>query len=79
MFAAWLNALAWSRKNAWHKAKEEDWILDGDIVGRWKKVGPLSFVRVFGAGHMVRPHFLPTHDMEALPFASLPNPTVMYL
>lgn len=52
--AAWLDALAWSRKNAWHKAAEQDWTLDGEIVGRRRKVGPLSFVMVFGAGHMVR-------------------------
>ena len=52
--AAWLNALTWSGKNDWHKAVEMDWGLDGTIAGRWKKVGPLSFVRIFGAGHMVR-------------------------
>jgi carboxypeptidase C (cathepsin A) len=51
--AAWLNVLAWSRKNAWHKAAELDWTLDGKIVGRRKKVGPLTFVKIFGAGHMV--------------------------
>ena len=55
--AAWLSALDWSRKSAWHHAKESNWVLDGDIVGRSKKVGPLSFVRIFGAGHMVIPCF----------------------
>ncbi|EIE20942.1 peptidase S10, serine carboxypeptidase [Coccomyxa subellipsoidea C-169] len=49
----WVSSLAWSQRTAFDKAKEQDWQLDGNIVGTIKAAGPLSFVKVYESGHMV--------------------------
>ena len=53
----WVTGLQWSQQDAFNAAEEERWQLDGAIVGSIKESGPLSFVKIFKAGHMVRqPH-----------------------
>lgn len=50
----WVDALQWKGSEAWKTAKNAVWRLDsGEDAGIVKEVGPLSFVSVKGAGHMV--------------------------
>ena len=50
----WVTGLQWSQQDSFNAAEEERWQLDGAIVGSIKESGPLSFVKIFKAGHMVR-------------------------
>lgn len=50
----WVDVLPWHGAAKWPGAAEESWLVDGEQAGSVRAVGPLSFVRVFGAGHMVR-------------------------
>ena len=49
----WVTGLQWSKQDSFNAAEEERWQLDGAIVGSIKEYGPLSFVKIFKAGHMV--------------------------
>ena len=49
----WVTGLQWSQQDSFDAAEEERWQLDGEIVGSIKEWGPLSFVKIFKAGHMV--------------------------
>ena len=49
----WVDALPWYGKGQWAAAKEQEWEVDGGSAGTVKAVGPLSFVKVDAAGHMV--------------------------
>lgn len=49
----WVDALPWFGKGQWAAAKEQEWVVDGESAGTAKAVGPLSFVKVDKAGHMV--------------------------
>lgn len=55
----WVDGLEWSGAAAWQQAADEDWTLPGGGGGSGRPAGsvassgPLSFVRVFDAGHMV--------------------------
>ena len=51
----WVDALEWSGKQAWQQAKDEDWSVgkgEKAAAGSVASSGPLSFVRIFDAGHM---------------------------
>ena len=54
----WVDSLPWYGKGQWAAAKDENWVVDGSAAGTAKSVGPLTFVKVDAAGHMVR--FLPS-------------------
>lgn len=49
-----MDVLPWSGAAKWAAAKEEAWEVQGEEAGSVTAVGPLSFVKVFKAGHMVR-------------------------
>lgn len=50
----WVDALEWKGSQEWKHAKNSTWLLDsGEEAGIVTEVGPLSFVSVKGAGHMV--------------------------
>lgn len=50
----WVDALEWKGSKEWKSAKNVTWRLDtGEEAGIVTQVGPLSFVSVKGAGHMV--------------------------
>jgi carboxypeptidase C (cathepsin A) len=48
-----VDALPWERSAEWAQAQDEAWEVDGETAGWVTEVGPLSFVRVADAGHMV--------------------------
>ncbi len=50
---AWLDVMPWHGAERWTVAADEPWAVEGAPAGTVKAVGPLSFVRVFKAGHMV--------------------------
>ena len=54
----WVDAMQWSGAEGWSAAEDLDWEEGGEPAGLFTKSGPLSFVKVFDAGHMVRPRFL---------------------
>jgi hypothetical protein len=49
----WVDVLPWHGASQWALASEQSWVVGGAEAGSVKAVGPLSFVRVFEAGHMV--------------------------
>lgn len=50
----WVDALEWERSKEWAQAQNVSWTLEsGEDAGIVTQVGPLSFVSVKGAGHMV--------------------------
>ncbi|GIL92291.1 hypothetical protein Vretimale_18448 [Volvox reticuliferus] len=49
----WVDALAWEQSEAWPSATPEEWHVAGAAAGTVRALGPLSFVRVYQAGHMV--------------------------
>lgn len=61
----WVDAMKWEGSEGWSGAEDLDWTVDGEAAGEFTKSGPLSFVKVFDAGHMVRPQCLSC----ALPFS----------
>jgi carboxypeptidase C (cathepsin A) len=54
----WVDGLEWSGQAAWAQAKDEDWVSGGGTggataaAGSVASSGPLTFVRIFDAGHM---------------------------
>ena len=50
----WVDVMEWERSQEWKRAKESEWTVDGTTAGQVTEVGPLSFVTVADAGHMVR-------------------------
>ena len=49
----WVDSLPWYGKGQWAATTEQEWMVDGESAGTAKAVGPLSFVKVDAAGHMV--------------------------
>ena len=49
----WVDSLPWFGKGQWAAAEDQEWMFDGKTAGTVKSVGPLSFVKVDKAGHMV--------------------------
>lgn len=76
----WVDQLNWKGSAAWVKAEEEPWSAapGGEAAGSVAAAGPLSFVKVYGAGHMVRGargaavSFLPFGACAGLWLAALP-------
>jgi cathepsin A (carboxypeptidase C) len=62
---AWLNALEWSGQDGFNDAKLHSWDVDGVAAGEAKNFGPLTFLRVYDAGHMV-PFNQPKNSLEML-------------
>jgi carboxypeptidase C (cathepsin A) len=52
--ARWVRALEWSGADGFAAVPEGTWSLDGEEQGRAQTYGPLSFVTIRGAGHLVR-------------------------
>jgi cathepsin A (carboxypeptidase C) len=50
---AWTLNLDWSGKDAFNKAKDLAWTVNGKTVGTERNSGPFTFLRLHGAGHMV--------------------------
>lgn len=62
---AWVSALKWSRQEDYNRQQFQDWNVFGKKAGEFKTAGPLTFLKVFDAGHMVRtaPHsYVPAED-----------------
>lgn len=49
----WVDALSWSKSTEWPTANNVTWFVDGTKAGVVTEVGPLTFVSVKDAGHMV--------------------------
>jgi cathepsin A (carboxypeptidase C) len=52
---AWTKALEWTGYAGYNDAPIIDWTTEksGELYGQSKSFGPLTFLRIFGAGHMV--------------------------
>lgn len=50
---AWVTELSWPGKAAFGAAPDLDWVVDGAKAGKLRRASGLSFLQVFGAGHMV--------------------------
>ncbi|KAJ2157796.1 hypothetical protein GGF46_004240, partial [Coemansia sp. RSA 552] len=50
---AWAEALEWSGHQQFASTRDEKWVVDGQSVGEARTHNNFSFLRVFGAGHMV--------------------------
>jgi cathepsin A (carboxypeptidase C) len=49
---AWMEALEWKGQKAYNRADLED-LSAGDAYGKVKSAGNFTFMRIYGAGHMV--------------------------
>ena len=49
----WVESMEWEGQADWLASPEVDWKVNGAKAGSIKASGPLSFVKVSGAGHMV--------------------------
>ncbi|WJX44110.1 Serine carboxypeptidase-like 48 [Trifolium repens] len=49
----WVHAMEWSGKKQFAASKTTQFLVDGTNAGLLNNYGPLSFLKVFGAGHMV--------------------------
>jgi hypothetical protein len=49
----WVDSLEWAGSAEWAAATDEVWTVGGKEAGKVKTSGPLSFVSVSDAGHMV--------------------------
>ncbi|SOV03475.1 related to PRC1 - carboxypeptidase y, serine-type protease [Ustilago sp. UG-2017a] len=49
----WVSTLDWSASEQWRKAKNYEWVVDGDKAGRTQSGGGLTWATVYEAGHMV--------------------------
>ncbi|KAJ2628152.1 hypothetical protein IW137_005474, partial [Coemansia sp. RSA 1287] len=62
---AWSEALEWSGKTSFAGSADEDWIVDGKAAGEARTFKNFSFLRVFGAGHMV-PYDQPENSLDMI-------------
>jgi hypothetical protein len=49
----WVDVLPWPGAGKWAAAEEVPWEVEGKAAGTVRALGPLSFVKVSLAGHMV--------------------------
>ena len=49
----WLDELEWTGAGAYQQQAFRDWAVEGHVAGQTKSAGLLSFVTVYGAGHMI--------------------------
>ncbi|KAG0486212.1 hypothetical protein HPP92_008307 [Vanilla planifolia] len=61
----WVHAMEWSGQQAFVSSAEKPFIVDGKEAGVLKTYGPLSFLKVHDAGHMV-PMDQPNASLEML-------------
>ena len=47
-------ALEWSAHDAYRSAELREWLVDGEVAGKTRSGGGLTFATIAGAGHMVR-------------------------
>lgn len=63
----WVDALQWAGAGDWAAAEDCEWQVGGSPAGRIRQAGPLSFVQVYDAGHMVRRrHCLLSHGQAVM-------------
>ncbi|KAJ1949734.1 hypothetical protein FBU59_001011 [Linderina macrospora] len=62
---AWSEALEWSGKGGFQAEKDADWVVDGKAAGEARSYKNFSFLRVFGAGHMV-PYDQPENALDMI-------------
>ncbi|KAG5419035.1 CPYA [Candida metapsilosis] len=60
---AWTDRLPWSGSQGFAKAPIRKWEVDGEHAGNVKNYKNFTFLRVFGAGHMV-PHDQPENSLD---------------
>lgn len=61
----WANTTKWSRMEQFQKAPFTDWTINGELAGEAKTYGPLTFLEVENAGHMV-PRDQPQNALDML-------------
>jgi len=57
--------LDWSHGDAFREAEMRNWSVDGNVAGKTKGAGKLTFATIAGAGHMV-PHDKPLESLTML-------------
>ena len=63
---AWTLALDWNGKDAFNNAEDTDWKLsDGTAAGKVREANGLTFLQVYGGGHMV-PMDVPVAALQML-------------
>jgi len=50
---AWATKLEWSGKDAFNKAEDKDYKLNGNVAGRLRNANGFHFMQVYDAGHLV--------------------------
>eukprot|EP01017_Pseudomicrothorax_dubius_P000058 TRINITY_DN0_c1116_g1_i1.p1 TRINITY_DN0_c1116_g1~~TRINITY_DN0_c1116_g1_i1.p1 ORF type:complete len:129 (+),score=33.87 TRINITY_DN0_c1116_g1_i1:112-498(+) len=50
---AWVHEVEWAHKGDFNNQNYTDWVVDGNNYGQYKSIEPLTFLRVYEAGHMV--------------------------
>lgn len=61
----WVDALEWSGRDDWLDTFDSEWMVDNEVAGWAAESGPLSFVKVSNAGHMV-PMDQPKNALEMI-------------
>lgn len=61
----WSSHMPWSQQDKYNSEAMQDWKVGGHVAGRFKSAGPLTFLEVDGAGHMV-PMNQPEHALAML-------------
>ncbi|KAI0368897.1 serine carboxypeptidase [Pilatotrama ljubarskyi] len=56
-------ALEWSSQDAYRNAPLQEWLVDGEVAGKFRTGGGLTFATIDGAGHMV-PYDQPVRALE---------------
>ena len=64
----WVDALPWGGAAEWAAAEDCDWHVGGEAAGSIRQSGPLSFVKVHNAGHLVRLERLRRMQLHQPPF-----------
>ncbi|CAI0452809.1 unnamed protein product [Linum tenue] len=49
----WVNAMKWSGQKKFHAAADVPFVAGGEKAGELKSYGPLAFLKVYNAGHLV--------------------------
>ncbi|KAG7090430.1 hypothetical protein E1B28_009549 [Marasmius oreades] len=59
----WTLDLEWSGKEGFREQRLREWVVDGKVAGKMRRLGGLTFVTVDGAGHMA-PYDKPKESLE---------------
>ncbi|RKP05913.1 Alpha/Beta hydrolase protein [Thamnocephalis sphaerospora] len=62
---AWTIEMEWAGKSKFSATKDQPWTVDGIDAGEVREVGPLTFLRVYKAGHMV-PYDQPANSLDMI-------------